>query len=225
MFSDRKKSRQTAVVFDLDHTITKLDTYLAFLLFVLRKRPARILRSVFLFNAIIQYKLKLKDNSWLKEEFLRTIVGGASREQVEVWSDQFVSNLIEKQIHSTALKVIQRHRKTGCHLLIASASFDFYVTKLGQQLGFDEAICTHSMWNQSNVLVGKIDGSNCYGFAKLEKLKAYFGPKRNQWYIIGYSDHHSDIPMLNWIDQPVAVNPTKQLRKIAEKCGYDIQIW
>ena len=225
MSSNTKNNRQTTVVFDLDHTITKLDTYLAFLLSVLRGRPSRLLPSVLLLNAVFLHKIGLKDNSWLKEQFLRTIVGGASREQVDGWTEKFIAGLLKNQIYPTALKRIEHHRKAGCRLLMASASFDFYVTKIAQQLGFDDVICTRSTWGDSDTLMGEIDGNNCYGQAKLEKLRAYFGTKRDKWYVIGYSDHHSDAPMLDWVDQPVAVNPTKKLRNIAEKSGYDIQLW
>jgi len=225
MDSTSKSFRQTAVVFDLDHTLTKSDTYLSFLLLVLRNRPSRILQTLLLFIPVLQYKFGFRTNSWLKEEFLHCIVGGASRQQVDDWSAQFVSSFLKTQIRSTALKKILDYRKKGCRLLIASASFDFYVKKLGQNLEFDDVICTRSTWNHSGFLMGQIDGKNCYEHAKLEQLQSYFGTERNQWHIIGYSDHHSDAPLLSWVDQPIAVNPTKKLLEIAKNNGYSIEMW
>jgi len=219
------KKQQIAVIFDLDKTITRFDTYVSFLILVLLQRPHRMIFSLLLPFAVITHKCRLKDNAWLKTIFLRTIVGGANQNQVEKWANQFVAKIISKGISSKALKAIEQHKRLGHKLILASASFDFYVTRLGKQLGFNEIICTASSWNERNQLTGKIKGYNCYGKAKLNRVQEYFGNERNQWYIIGYSDHHSDEPMLEWVDQPIAVNPTVQLNQTSRCRGYDIQKW
>jgi len=225
MIHTNNKNQQIAVIFDLDNTITRYDTYVSFLLSVLLQRPQRAILCLWLPIAIVVHKLGIKDNSWLKTVFLRAIVGGTNRIQLENWVNQFVTKVVSKGIYSNARNTITQHKNLGHRLILASASFDFYVTQLGKQLGFNEIICTSSSWNEKNQLIGEINGNNCYGENKLTRLKAYFGSTRNQWHIIGYSDHHSDEPMLEWVDQPIAVNPTEKLNQISGCRGYDIQNW
>ncbi len=215
------KEPGVVAVFDLDGTITQKDTYLAFLLGFLCRHPWRLLHATWLPFAIMLYWLKLRDNSWLKRAFLGAIVGNALRSDVETWSQLFISRLLTHGLRTSVVEAIQRHRHNGHHLILLTASFDFYAEELGHRLGFDAVICTHSVWKQGR-LKKELGSPNCYGDAKLTRLKEYLFGQRNQWHIIGYSDHHSDAPFMAWVDHPVAVYPTRKLKEIAEKYGYDI---
>jgi phosphoserine phosphatase len=74
-------------------------------------------------------------------------------------------------------------------------------------------------------LLGKIKGENCYGENKLARLTEYVGDQRHQLHLIGYTDHHSDVPFLEWVDQAVAINPTHKLHKIALQQDFAIEDW
>lgn len=218
-------NKQTVVIFDLDSTITKKDTYVAFLISLLRKYPVRLLRCGFLPVAIILHKTGLKDNSWLKEIFLKAIAGDINKTQLDSCADHFLKQLQAQGIYSKALQKIQQHQQANHKLVLASASFDFYVEKLGRQLGFDTIICTQSTWDNQDKLTGKIDGYNCYGVNKLNRLMDYFEQDRTTLFLIGYSDHHSDKPFLNWVDQAIAVNPTDKLKQIAIQNNFSVENW
>ncbi len=218
-------SQQTVAIFDLDSTITKKDTYIAFLLTVLKCHPYRILRCGFLPFAVFIHKTGLKDNSWLKETFLGAIAGGLTQSQLDHCTDRFLAKLHNQGIRQKALQKIQQHREANHQLVLASASFDFYVKKLGNQLGFDTIICTRSKWNEQKKLIGKIDGYNCYGHNKLKRLVELIDTSRNNIFRIGYTDHHSDQPLLEWVDKAIAVNPTKKLQQIALNKKYIIVDW
>jgi HAD superfamily hydrolase (TIGR01490 family) len=218
-------NKQTVVIFDLDSTITKKDTYVAFLISLLRMHPIRLFRCGFLPIAIVFHKIGLKDNSWLKETFLKAIAGGINRTQLDDCADDFLKTLLNQGIHSKALEKIQQHRQANHKLVLASASFDFYVEKLGRQLGFDTIICTQSTWDKQSKLTGQIDGYNCYGVNKLNRLMDFFEQDRAALFLIGYSDHHSDKPFLNWVDLAVAVNPTDKLQQIALQNNFAVENW
>jgi phosphoserine phosphatase len=108
---------------------------------------------------------------------------------------------------------------------MATASFDFCVDALAAQLGFDRVVCTRSAWSERQTLTGQIAGANCYGQEKVRRLQEHFGDERPGWLVHGYSDHHSDIPFLSWVDRPVAVNPTRKMRGIARRMGIEIVAW
>ncbi len=225
MKPDDSVEKQTVVIFDLDKTITKKDTYTVFLIYLLRMHPVRLSRCGFLPIAVVMHKMGLKDNSWLKVTFLKAIAGGIKKNQLDICIDQFLKRLLTQGICNKALQKIQKHQQANHKLILTSASFDFYVEKLGCQLGFDTIICTRSIWDKENRLTGQIDGYNCYGVNKLNRLIDYLGQDRPAINLVGYSDHHSDQPFLNWVDHAIAVNPTNKLQQIALQNNFTIENW
>ncbi len=221
MLTDRK----VAAVIDLDHTLTKRDTYLAFLFHGLRKRPSRLFQSAILPFAVIAHWAKLRDSTWLKETFLSAILGDATQEQIACWSDSFVRKVLHSGLRKRATEVIEMHRTQRHHLIMATASFDFYAEKLAGQLHFDAIVATQPAWDAHGRLLGILQSRNCYGLEKVARLNTYYQNDRNSWFVIAYSDDHRDLPMLEWADYPVVVNPTPKLKAIAIDRKYEIQNW
>jgi phosphatidylglycerophosphatase C len=138
--------------------------------------------------------------------------------------DELVSDVVASHIRKGAAKVIETHRNAGDKLWLASASFDFYVKRLGASLGFENIVCTSAARTPEDALSGTIDGQNCYGRAKVDAVLRAI-PDRDNHTLVAYSDHHSDWALLEESDIPVAVNPTRELRRIAEAKKIDIQMW
>lgn len=219
-----KNKSQVGVIFDLDNTITCNDTYLHFLLSFLKQNPSRLLRCWSLPLALICFKIKIRDNTWLKKKFLGAIAGGTSKNKIEAFSTQFIKAVVEQKVRGKALQEIQHHKQSGHRLILATASFDFYVEELGSRLGFDTVLCTKSVWD-NNLLQAEISGDNCYGMSKLNKVIYYVESNFDIAYTIAYSDHHSDIPLLDWADEAIAINPTNKLRELATQKKYKIINW
>lgn len=213
------------MLFDLDNTITRFDTYRTFLLFVLFRRPGRWIAVLWLPLAVLLHYFGLRDNRWLKERFLQAILSGANRRQVDKWADRYISWLLTNGIRTAALQAVRLHKEAAHQLWLVTASFDFYVDRLCRRMGFAQAICTRSTWSAEDELQGAIDGKNCYGQVKVDRLADRFGTEREQLFFVVYTDHHSDLPLLQWADEPIVVNPTGRLRKEAESRGWEIQEW
>lgn len=212
-------------VFDLDGTITCNDTYLSFLLTYLKFNPHRLVYCWSLPFVVAIFKLGFKDNTWVKKKFLSAVLGGKSQCDLEKFAGYFIKMILEQKVKKNAIKEIQLHKKLNHKLILATASFDFYVCKLGEQLGFDAVICTHSLWDKDNKLIGDIDGYNCYGKYKLEKVSQYLKESRDKTHIILYTDHHSDQPLMDWVDEAIAINPTNKMRDIAILHKFEIRDW
>lgn len=220
-----ENTKQVVAIFDLDGTITKCDTYVAFLIGFLKENPARVVRSALLPFAVFLYLLGWRDNRWLKVTFLRTIAGGASREEIARSVDILVSRLIGNELRPGAIEAIQYHRRKGHVLVLATASMDFYAEKIGSRLGFDQVISTLAAWDTQNRLTGGLCGNNCYGTNKLDRIKMALGPGQCEWHKIVYSDHHSDLPMMEWANNAIAINPKRGLSAVALKHNYEIRDW
>lgn len=220
-----EKYRPVVVIFDLDGTITLRDTYVEFLIGFLRRNPARVIRSMLLPFALTLYTFGWRDNSWLKETFLNAIAGGASRKEIMQYIDVFVSKLIKEGLRPGAIQAIQHHRREGHVLVLATASLDFYADKIGSDLGFSQVISTQSIWDSHDKLTGKICGGNCYNINKLKKIKDVLGAELCEYQKIVYTDHHADLPIIEWADKAIVVNPTGCLRRLAFERNYEIQDW
>jgi phosphatidylglycerophosphatase C len=152
-------------VFDLDGTITRHDTFGPYLWGYLRRHPWRLIRLVPAIAAPIRYLL-WRDRGALKGAALRAVAGGARRDQLDQWSDQFVRQLLPHGLFAEALAAIAEHRKRGDRLLLMSASVDLYVPRIAQALGFDEVICTQVRWLADGRRDGRLASANRRGEEK-----------------------------------------------------------
>jgi len=80
------------------------------------------------------------------------------------------------------------------------------------------------IWLKQKALVGDIDGINCFGDEKIRRLDAVVG-SGERGTVTAYTDHHSDQPLLDWADKPVAVSPTRHMREAAKSKGYAVEDW
>ena len=213
------------VVFDLDGTITKKDTYLAYLFGFLKKYPARIHRLVLLPFAVFIHLIGVRNNTWLKKVFLNAFLKGVNKEIIFEWTDEFVDTIIANGLREGAIQELQMHKQAGDKLLLVSASLDIYVNAFGGKLGFDYVICTNAEWDDQNNLTGDLASDNCYGQEKISRLQEWLVQQNKQVVDIAYSDHHSDIPLLNFAQTGVAVCPSKKLSTMISCNHLKLQYW
>jgi HAD superfamily phosphoserine phosphatase-like hydrolase len=111
---------------------------------------------------------------------------------------------------------------------MATASYRFYVTAIAERLGFDDVIATESDVDARGRLRARIAGENVYGQGKLRAIDAWFAREaidRDTAHVRFYSDHVSDAPVLEWADEPFAVNAHGPLRALARTRGWSIIDW
>jgi phosphatidylglycerophosphatase C len=74
-------------------------------------------------------------------------------------------------------------------------------------------------------VTGALEGDNCYGEGKLRQVRSYLAQTGPGLRVVCYSDHHADLPLLRFVQKPVAVNPTRRLRRVATSLGMPIEEW
>jgi HAD superfamily hydrolase (TIGR01490 family) len=220
------RSAPRIAIFDLDGTITRSDTFLRFLILALRRTPARWARAPLLGGAVLLFALRRRSNSWLKAFFLRHIVGGRPRVAVEACARAHVDATLAGHLLGPALAEIDRLKSGGARLVLASASPDLYVEALASRLGFDEVLCTHVGCDASGAWTGVLDGDNCYGAEKKRRVDVYLQSVGATWSDVAfYSDHHSDLPLIEAAGARFAVNPTPRLARAAAEKNIPVLDW
>lgn len=218
-------SRPVAAIFDLDRTITRRGTFSPFLLSVARRHPWKFVHLFAIALAALRHRLGAIDRKQLKEVMLGAVLGGAARPAVDGYAAAFVARTVSAGLRPAALAAIAAHRQSGNYLVLATASMDFYAEPLGAALGFDAVVATRSHWHADGRLSGRIDGENCCGAAKLDRIRDDLPRLRADYRLVAYSDHHSDAPLLRWVDRAIAVAPTAKLRAIAAAESFEVADW
>jgi phosphatidylglycerophosphatase C len=221
---------ETVAVFDLDGTITRRDSYVGYLLFYLRRHPRRWPRGVAVAAAGALFAAGAIGNTAMKTLALRGILAGAERGEIARWSERFAAACAASMLRPGALRRIEAHRQAGHRLVLATAGLDIYAEPLARRLGFARTLCTRVAWTEAGRLSGDLDGGNLRGEQKLAAVRQALAADGGEGqaaapFVIAYSDHHSDLPLLRWADRGVAVNPTARLASAAAAAGMAIENW
>ena len=215
--------RPSLVVFDLDHTLSRRDTFLQYLVGFLLRNPARILRCIGLPFAVAKFYLGLIDNRQMKESFLAAVLGGIHRQEVEAWTEQFVPHLVSHGLNEKALDVLRQHRQAGDVLVLMTASPDCYVLELGKVLGFEEIICTATEFVAGR-MSGRLAGANVRDIEKLRRLEGLRCKFQNH-FITAYADDSSDVHLLRAVDRGILVNGSSRATALASEYGISFCLW
>jgi len=171
------------------------------------------------------YKCGLRSNHWLKSQFLKTVAGGTSRQTLLEIAGRFVVNDAKKNVKPQALAELERLRQAGYKLVLATASFDFYVELYFEALNMDALVCTRAEFNASDELTGSIDGRNCIGEEKRVRVSALLRETGFDTVARAYSDSEVDLPLLRMAGTAVVVDPKPATRKVAGSMQYDVVSW
>jgi len=217
--------KELIVIFDLDGTITKYDTYKIFLFLGLKKNPSKWIHIPELLIAALKNKAGLLGNAELKGLFLNKIFKNSTQETIVEISNHLAKIILRNGLRKSALKKIATHRKTGARLILATASLDIYARIVANKIGIDEVIATKCGLAPDGSISGHLAGKNLKSLEKVFAIEDFLGHKLNEANTIAYSDHHSDLPLLLAVKSGIAVNATPQLLHEAIRNNLIIENW
>ena len=141
---------------------------------------------------------------------------------VEALGRFFIDELVGS-ITPAMRTLLDQHGTAGDHRIVISASPTEIVSRLAQEAGLESGVGTTAARDTDGVYTGELAGPFCYKHGKvevMEQLAADHGYDLADCY--AYSDSASDMPMLEAVGHPVAVNPEPELREIAAERGWPI---
>jgi HAD superfamily hydrolase (TIGR01490 family) len=165
------KPGMVLVVFDLDGTVSRHDTFMPFVFGFLNRHPWRYPRLLLVLPAMAAFMFGFSNRGALKGALLHHTLGGASRKAIDRWATRHANRVVKKGLFKDAVAAIASHQKAGHYLVLMSASIDCYVQRISVALGFHETICTTVVWNRNNTLNGRIQGSNIRGDKKAQQFR------------------------------------------------------
>jgi HAD superfamily hydrolase (TIGR01490 family) len=210
----------SAAFFDLDRTL-------------LRRSSALALAPAFRRRGIISRRLMVKAALWQVLFMLR----GASHEAVRAAAEEglivlkghtpadmralvadSMESVLRPLVYAESLDLVDHHRRRGEPVYIVSATLQEIVEGIADDLGFDGALGT---------VCEVVDGTFTGTALRALRAEAKADCIRTLGYDLAestaYSDSHTDLPFLEAVGHPVAVNPDRKLRAIATERGWPIQ--
>ena len=143
-------------------------------------------------------------------------------DQLEAWRARFISEKIEPIILPAARRLIERHRAEGHTPVIITATNRFITAPVAERLGVAHLLATEPEMVDGRY-TGRPAGTPCYRDGKVKRLRAWLDEHgeslAGSWF---YSDSHNDLPLLETVDHPVAVDPDDTLRREAARRGWDV---
>ncbi|WP_305907418.1 HAD family hydrolase [Methylomarinum sp. Ch1-1] len=158
-------------------------------------------------------------------EFLNFSLAPLARhdaEQLFQWRRQFVEQVINPILLQPAKDLVNKHRDQGDTLLVITATNRFVTEPIVQLYGIDNLLATTPEFVDGRY-TGRFNGIPCYQDGKVKLLQQWLQHSnesmKNSWF---YSDSHNDLPLLQQVDNPVAVDPDDILREHAEQAGWPV---
>ncbi len=211
------------VIFDLDGTITWSDSFLPYVAGFMRRHPRYCLRLWRVPGPLLRYLVAGQDRGRLKEGLIRGLLHGVERQALEAWTTAFVDRLIASRCRPQALDRIRMHHGERDRLILLSASPDFYVTRIGKRLMFDESISTGIRW-AGDRLDGHLTTDNRRGEEKarvLQGLRSRYPGLR----VVAYGNSASDFAHLRLAEEGWCVTASSSLARRAAELGLKTVAW
>jgi HAD superfamily hydrolase (TIGR01490 family) len=145
------------------------------------------------------------------------------RTALEAWHREFMARKIVPLIRASARALIAGHQGALCAIVTATNSF--VTAPIAREFGVDHLIATEPE-QRDGEFTGKVSGTPCFREGKVVRVEAWlrerglaFGSFESSSF---YSDSLNDLPLLQRVTHPVAVDPDDTLRAHAERSGWPV---
>ena len=147
------------------------------------------------------------------------------RAQLDAWHAAFMDAKVRPMIGRRARELVAKHRDTGALCAIVTATNSFVTAPIAREFGVAHLVATEPEIRGGS-FTGKVAGIPCFRDGKVTRLEQWLaGIGRplasfpTSWF---YSDSHNDLPLLERVSRPVAVDPDDALQRIAAARGWPV---
>ena len=214
--------RPRLALFDLDHTLIDGDSDVSWAQFLIEEG---VLHAGDYHAKNVWFAERYKDGTLDIGEFLDFQLAPLARRprtQLDDWHARFMQRKIRPIIHSATPGLLAEH--AGALVALVTATNRFITAPIAAELGIEHLIAT-DIEEEDGAFTGKPRGTPCFREGKIDNLRGWLASRGERledyesWF---YSDSLNDLPLLEAVDHPVAVDPDPTLRARAAERGWDI---
>jgi HAD superfamily hydrolase (TIGR01490 family) len=212
-------------LFDLDNTLLAGDSDVAWTDFLMEEgvldASALEKRNLVFFE---QYKAGTLD-IYEFLDFQLAPLARYPRAQLDAWHRAFMTRHILPMIRPAARALVDSHLQRGALVALVTATNSFTTGPIAREFGIAHLVATIPA-QENGVFTGKPRGLPAYQAGKIARVETWletlglnFDCFEQSWF---YSDSHNDLPLLQRVTQPVAVDPDGILREYAQAHGWQV---
>lgn len=213
--------------FDVDGTLGSTNVVQAYLNFRLYGSSLlqRWVRSTLLLPRVPFYAVL---DTFSRERFCRVFYrsyAAVRQSELESWAAEAGQRYWRPRLYPEALRQLEQHRADGHRIVLVSGGIEPVLKPLAQMLDADALLAAQPEMKDSR-LTGRLVDGPLSGTRKAEavhRIGDSLGVDLATSY--AYADSYADLELLECVGHPVAVNPDRRLRKLAERRGWPIRVW
>lgn len=216
-----------AAFFDVDGTLVQ-STIVHYYVYFRRRRMSaltgRLWLAAYLAKCLGFLVLDKFDRNRLNVLFYRGY-GGLPAEEIRRLATDCHRDVIRPRLFREAPACVAEHRRAGRRVVLVTGSLDFVMRPLAEELGVDDVLAPHLLESNGR-FTGMLDGPPLANAEKARRLRAYAAEQGLDLAAsYAYADSMADLPMLECVGQPNAVNPEHKLEAVARQRGWPVHRW
>jgi HAD superfamily hydrolase (TIGR01490 family) len=146
-------------------------------------------------------------------------------EDLARWHGDFMRERVRPMLLPRALELVARHLAAGELCAVVTATNSFVTAPIARELGVPHLVATEPE-RVAGRFTGRVAGTPCFREGKLQRVDDWLGGLGRRFEDFEdsrfYSDSHNDLPLLERVRRPVAVDPDAQLAAEAARRGWPV---
>jgi HAD superfamily hydrolase (TIGR01490 family) len=216
---------QGIAFFDLDRTLLACNSAVPWLVEEVRRGHVGFVEALRTVGALARYRLGDGDlESALRWKISRS--AGRDARATEQCTAAFYDRVLRGRMRPGGLAALQEHRARGERCVLLTAGTQHLSELVARDLGLDGVVCTVVEIDASGRYTGRVVGRPCFGHGKAAAAEAFAAaagvPLSRCTF---FTDSAADLPTLEAVGHPVAVNPDARLGRIARARGWPVVDW
>ncbi len=215
-------SKKIAAFFDFDNTLLAEDSAVIGIKYLFKRGDISFWFIVGIIIRSIFFKLNLYSAERISRYALRFYKNRDIGEYLRQ-SKIYYKEMLKPHISPRIREKVEEHRRAGHVLILITASLKYMLEPVVEDLGFDRLLCTDLEIGENGLPTGRPVEPICVGKNKVvyaKKVATELNIDLENSF--AYSDHHSDLPLLELVGNPRAVNPNFFLKRVAMKNNWPI---
>jgi HAD superfamily hydrolase (TIGR01490 family) len=216
---------EVAAIFDVDGTLVGSNVVSYYAWLKMREIPAAVRPlwiAAFLPKIPYYWALDKVSRAHFNRAFYKNYAGWRPDRARHLGQESFPGFTLSR-IYPDALACLREHKRKGHRVVLLSGALDFLLDPM-KDLADD--VLSASLAHEDGVYTGELSGAPVAGEARARMLASYArkrGVDLHRSY--AYADSISDLPMLEAVGNPVAVNPDRRLASAAKDRGWQVRRW
>jgi len=214
-----------AALFDMDRTLVRRETASLYVRYQREIGEASLVDLARVTFWVAQYTFGVIDAEAVARRAVATLAG-TKESDLEARCDAWFPRYVVPHVADAGRHAVLHHKHRGDVVAIVTGATPYVARPLARLLGIDHVVASELQRDDRGIFTGVPESPLCYGPGKIvraQRLADALGFELQE--SVFYSDSYTDLPLLEYVAEPVVVNPDPRLRREARRRGWRIERW